>query len=275
MKSNYCILSVLIRPEIKDKISIGIILMDESNVYFRYSRNKLSIIKSLLTANNFGSLNDILFSISSLSERDDANHNQSPFSSSYIQYLSRYNNNILEYSPLKEIEMPANEVNSLKLYDLYLDSDLKISSVESNPFDVKLNKFKIQRIKDLQLYFNIDTEITLKEVEGLIVPVSVTFIGQNEVPTFIQSLDFERHTEVLVKNISEILFLQNAFRKTKMGSCAMAITHEPNKFKYPKQHDIWMQLKNTNNGIRQFDINEVDSIIEYAKVHHVQPFLRQ
>lgn len=275
MTSKYSILSVLIRPEIQEKISIGIILIDENNIHFNYSKNKLNIAKSLLSKSAFSSLKDILYSISSLSKNLEISDNKSPFSSSYLEYLSRYNNNILAYSQLKEIELSASDINFQKLFDKYIDSTISISHIEKKPFETKLHHFKKERRKDLQQYFNIDKEITHNEVEGLIVPVSVTFIGQNEVPTFVQSLDFERRTDFLVKDISEIIFLQNAFRDTNKESCAMAITNEPNKYEYPQQHDIWTQLNNASTKIKQFDISEAEAVIDYAIAHNVQPFLNK
>lgn len=274
MTSKYSILSVLIRPEIQEKISIGIILIDENNIQFSYSKNKLNIAKTLLSKSAFDSLKDILFSISSLSKSSEIINNKSPFSSSYLEYLSRYNNNILAYSPLKEIELASNETNFQKLFFKYIDSNISIVNTEKKPFETKLNHFKKERKNDLQQYFNIDKEITHNEIEGLIVPVSVTFIGQNEVPTFVQSLDFERRTDFLVKDISEIIFLQNAFRDTNKNSYAMAITNEPNKYQFPQQYDIWNQLRKDSSKIKQYDISEVDAVIEYAIEHNVQPFIK-
>ena len=135
MTSKYSILSVLIRPEIQEKISIGIILIDENTIHFNYSKNKLSIAKSLLSKSAFSSLKDILYSISSLSKNLEISDNKSPFSSSYLEYLSRYNNNILAYSQLKEIELSASDVNFQKLFDKYIDSTINISHIEKKPFE--------------------------------------------------------------------------------------------------------------------------------------------
>ena len=63
MTTQYSILSVLIRPEIQEKITIGMLLMDEEKLFFDYSKRKLSIAKNLLSDNAFKSLKDALNNI--------------------------------------------------------------------------------------------------------------------------------------------------------------------------------------------------------------------
>ena len=159
------------------------------------------------------------------------------------------------------------------MYERFVDSiiihHVKIASVISH-----IEEFKISKRTELSKHFNIDRKITYNEVPHLIVPVTVTFIGQNEVPTFVQSLDLEKSTGAVTNDISEILFLQNAFHEMNKKSVAMTITSEPDKRSFPKQHDIWSQLRQ-NKDIKNFDISEADAVIEYAVEHNVQPFLEK
>jgi hypothetical protein len=126
----------------------------------------------------------------------------------------------------------------------------------------------------LSQHFNIDEEITFREVPNLIVPVTVSLIGQNEVATFVQSLNLEKRTDKLSNDISEILFLQKAFSTSQKESVSIAITQEPDKRSFSKQHEIWQQLRNTKDIIN-YDISEAQRVIEYAEKHDVRPFLKE
>lgn len=277
MATQYSILSVLIRPEIQEKITVGFLLMDENNVFFNFSKNKLAAAKSLLTSNAYKSLKDALYNINATAENQHlkeqpntiTSRKSNTFSKSYIEYLSRYNNNILSFSTPKEIELDATIDIFFKLYRKFIDNS---TIIEKKPFTNYIQRFKQEKRLILSKHFNIDRKVTNKEIPNLIVPVTVTFIGQNEVPTFVQSLDFEKRTDFLSNDISEILYLQRAFKDENKDSVAMSIINEPDRIKFPQQHEIWRQLRNTS-GITHYDISEADAVIEYAEKHNVKPFL--
>lgn len=277
MATQYSILSVLIRPEIQEKITVGFLLMDENNVFFNFSKNKLAAAKSLLTSNAYKSLKDALYNINATAENQHlkeqpntiTSRKSNTFSKSYIEYLSRYNNNILSFSTPKEIELDATIDIFFKLYRKFIDNS---TIIEKKPFTNYIQRFKQEKHLILSKHFNIDRKVTNKEIPNLIVPVTVTFIGQNEVPTFVQSLDFEKRTDFLSNDISEILYLQRAFKDENKDSVAMSIINEPDRIKFPQQHEIWRQLRNTS-GITHYDISEADAVIEYAEKHNVKPFL--
>src|SRR5665647_1055100 len=101
MATYYSILSVHIRPEIQEKISIGFLLMDDNTILFDYSKNKLSIAKSLLTDTAYKLLKDSLHNIVAKAtiENEIKNNPQqsistnlitNTFNKEYILYLSKY-----------------------------------------------------------------------------------------------------------------------------------------------------------------------------------------
>ncbi len=94
------------------------------------------------------------------------------------------------------------------LYSKFVDNAVAVSKPK---FISAIEKFKESKQPVLSRYFDIDKDITHKEVPNLIVPVTVTLIGENKVPTFVQSVDMERYANFLTTHISEILFLQKAF----------------------------------------------------------------
>jgi hypothetical protein len=267
MKSYYSILSAMIRPEIQEKISIGFIFLDESSFKFEFSKHKLYIAKSLLSPDAYDTLYDALININKYATSIASAQKEKIFSASYIEYLSRYNSNVLAFSSLNQIDIPYNDTNFSILYRKFIDDNI-IIAVEPKPFISKIQEFKKEKKTILQEHFNIDAKITSDEVEGLIVPVSVSLFGQNEVPTFVQAIDLERRSDYIRNDYAQILFLQSATKE----SFAMTITAEPNKILYPEQHKVWNQMRKVKN-ITNFDITEVEAILDYASVHNVVPFM--
>lgn len=278
MTTYYTIISAVLRPEIQEKISIGLFLSNGQDFCFQYSKNKLSAIKTLLSSNAFQNLKDGLANIESLTlkskERELSLFKEKSFlhQTQYIEYLSRYNNNIITFSKPKEIDIAFNNLNFNRLYSQFIETN----PTETIPQSTKSNRiedFKKNRVEDLGKYFNIDQEITSSEISDLIVPVSVTLIGQNEVPTFIQSIDMNKRVDFLRNDIAEILFLQKAFSSAHRECIAMTLTEEPDKELHPVQHNIWSQLRKVTD-IRHVDASEADSIIEYAREHDVHPLFQ-
>ena len=278
MATFYSILSASIRPEIQEKITIGLFLLDDKEVFFKSSKNKLGSAKTLFSDDAYASLKDALKNIESTVKKQiriDKKHElgfdkNKVLTNNYLEYLSRYNNNILTFSSPKEIELEANSSIFSNLFKNFIDSAEVLTDLKSTS---EIETFITSNRQVLSKYFNIDQEITSKEIPNLIVPVKITLIGQNEVATFVQSLDMEKRIDLLSNNISEILFLQKAFSTSHEKSIAMAISHEPDKNLFPKQHAIWEQLRNTKD-IKNYDISEAEQVIEYAEKHRVRPLLK-
>lgn len=279
MTTHYSILSVQIRPEIQEKISIGFLLMDESTILFNYSKNKLLAAKALLSETAYKLLKDALQNIvvkASNENKLKANPQQSilsslvtnTFNKEYILYLSKYNNNIVNFTAPKEIELEVSQDVFSKLYQKFIDST---DAIEKNTDTNRIEQFKEERLTILNKHYNIDTELTHNQIDNLIVPVSITFIGQNEAPTIIQALDLEKPLYYLENDIAQILYLQSAFAAQKKETVSMAITNEPDKKQFPKQHDVWQQL-NKRKDIKNIDVSNVEEVIEYAVQHNVLPY---
>ena len=148
MTTYYSIISALIRPEIEEKITIGLLLFDNgSQLYFSFSTNKLNIAKQLLPANSYNSLEDAIHNVqaTALHQQQKTASTASnqvcvdPINSSYIHYLSRYNNNIMSFSAPKEIDVAATESVFNKLYAKFIDdsnSSKLVATMEGSLMDV-------------------------------------------------------------------------------------------------------------------------------------------
>jgi len=280
MTTHYSILSVNIRPEIQEKISIGFLLVCDSQVFFNYSKNKLSAAKSLLTDHGYRMLRDSLKNVESAAVNENEKLNvrkqmllsssleNSSFSISYISYISRYNNNVLSFSAPKKIDVAGSEEIFFKLFRLMVDDSESLPSVLLSN---NLESFKTVNRPRLKKYFNVEKEFTSNEIPNLLAPVKVDLIGRNDKPVYAQSIELNRIVYHIENDLAQLLLLQNAFASENKSAKGFVLTSEPDK-RETKQHNIWNQLRN-NRLFEYVDISEGEKIIQYAEAHNVQPLV--
>jgi len=122
MRSFYSILSLNIKPEINERLSVGMIMIFGEKVFFHYSKQKLSIIQRLVSKNVYKATLDYLKmleqSVSNSENLNVPNGNlrlkptnkyDRIFSEQYIEYLSRYNSNLVSFSNTNFIEAEASQ----------------------------------------------------------------------------------------------------------------------------------------------------------------------
>jgi hypothetical protein len=292
MKSTYSILSVPIRPEIQERLTIGLVMVGMNSIFFDFSKYKLDIIKDLLPENSYRFLKDYLKQIRN--EVDKANKqfglslglfsdvntelNQSPnlikdneihysrgiFSDHYLDYLSRYNNNLVCFSSPKSIDSETSEKNFKLLFKNYIDdNEIEVGSAKIKSFDT----FKETFYPKMAAHFNIMHEVSFKEIPKLILPVKIDLIGKNKEEVFAQVVDLERHLNHIQNEISDLLFLKEAISRSK----GFIISQEPDK-KFEKQHMIWQSIRKTQ-SFTYVDISETEKIRQYAVDHNVKPLV--
>lgn len=281
MATQYSILSVLIRPEIQEKISIGLLLFDLDQIYFSCSRNKLTAAKTLLSNSSYKILKDTLDNIEKKIDTDNTNYSEkrgfkifknkvfdNTFSSSYISYLSRYSNNVLAFTNPKEIYLDINSDNFKSLFKQYVDDIIEFKEPihKVKPFEFIKTHYG-EKIKE---HYDINKEVTPKEVKNLITPVRVDFTGRNEIDVYAHTVDIEAGVPTVASHINAFIQLKTTYLENNIPVQDFIITKEPEKQRFPKQHDIWKQLRNSN-ILNYLDLSETEQIIEYAEKHNVIP----
>jgi len=274
MQAHLSILSASIRPEIQEQIAIGLLLVGSNSVYFETSKTKLEISSKLISPQVFRFLKDTvrqIYQATNIENRKlkdsfiEINNVSKPFSLGYLNYLSSYSNNILTFSSPKTIELPADDSLFQMLFKKYVDEHaFEYKKPEFHNFD----SFKKEFFPKVKTYFNIDQEITSKTIKGLIMPVKVDLIGKNEKTVYAQTIDLERHNYHIQNDISVLLMLKQALGEAK----GFLISSEPNKIKYPSQHDIWNSIRDWNDS-EYVDLSETQKIEEYATMHDVVPLI--
>ena len=277
MKTFYSIISLNTRPEINERLSVGMIMIFHERIYFHYSKQKLSIIQNLVGKETYKAALDYLKLIetavaaqkvqiqssTALNENVESKYDRL-FSKQYLEYLGRYNNNLISFGTINFIDLEATEqifqTLFIKLIDksAFLNIDDKVRAIDV---------FKKEYYPKVKPYFNIEQEIDSTNYSSLITPVKVDLMGKNEIEVFAQSIDFEKKIQSIEFNIGNILQLHRAFPQSKQ----FILGYEPNK-QNEINHRTWINIRRVSD-FQYVDISEAGIIEEYAISHSVTPLL--
>ena len=114
-KIRYSIIYAVIRPEITERLSVGIITVDGDKLSVQYSRKKLNVLKQLYTPKEYEAISRII--------RNDL---QNIDSVDALLYLTRYSNNLIAFSPIQDIDTSNTGINQKWLYNNYVQSKLAV-----------------------------------------------------------------------------------------------------------------------------------------------------
>lgn len=112
-KLKYSIIYAVIRPEITERISIGIIMSDGEDIDIRYSTEKLNALKYLVDEKEYKFVVDTITSI----ERHKVVESEVE-----IEYLSRYSNNLISLSQLQTIDLKPTDFHKDWLFNKYVSA---------------------------------------------------------------------------------------------------------------------------------------------------------
>lgn len=273
MKSHYSILSALVRPEIQEKISIGLLLVSANEVFFQFSKIKLSAVRTLIDPSLYKYLNETIRQIDAAALNENSAKDtlfagadkNIQFSQSYLAYMNNYSNNLIHFSAPVEIELPEDENLFNLLFNKYVDATVLIQKKTKS-----VERIKEEFYPQIKNYYNTDKEITTQDIPSLPMSVNVDIIGKNELPVFGQIIDFDRPIYNIRQDVAVLNFLMDAYKPGHSRS--FMVGNEPDKAAYPKSHDAWNDLRKWNK-FNYLPLNEIEKIKEYAIEHNVVPLL--
>lgn len=109
-KLQYSIVYAVIRPEIAEQLSVGIICKDGDKAVFKYSRKKMELLKSIYTPKEYEFYSKVIYSMGRIPLE----------SAEQIGYLTRYSNNMLAVSNWKIVDAPSSPQAVDQLYQKYV-----------------------------------------------------------------------------------------------------------------------------------------------------------
>lgn len=107
----YSIIYAVIRPEISEQLSVGLIIVDNQGIEVRYSQKKLSLLQGIFSEKEFRFVSKVINSL---------RRNQSVNSVDAVNYLTRYSNNLISVSPLQTIDIEPTEQSKNWLFRNYV-----------------------------------------------------------------------------------------------------------------------------------------------------------
>ena len=105
----YSIIYADIRPELQERLSLGVLTIEQNKVKVYYSQKKLGIVKLLYTPKEYKALSSIV--------RKELRELASVET---LKYLTRYSNNLISFSPIQSIDKSQANINGEWLYRNYV-----------------------------------------------------------------------------------------------------------------------------------------------------------
>ena len=107
----FSIIYAVIRPEISEQLSIGMIFYDGEHIDVRYSRLKLNALQAFFHEKEYLFVSKV---VSQISRRKRIATVED------VDYLTRYSNNLIAFSAFRSIDVPPTEKSKKWLYRNYV-----------------------------------------------------------------------------------------------------------------------------------------------------------
>ena len=133
MRTHYSIISASIRPEIGERLAIGLLLLGKEEIFFQFSKDKINILKGLIKDDAYKFFKESLKQITNVVDTENNKKSMlftesgfinSTFSKGYLEYLSRYSNNLLNFTTPRIIDLPATKELFISLFRKYIDESV-------------------------------------------------------------------------------------------------------------------------------------------------------
>ena len=277
METLYCPIYLSTNALSSDRFSVGLIMANNDTLFFNYSDEKLTKVKHLFTNEAFLIVKQYLKSLyksfntdesDTLFARKEMLNNW--VNKQYLSYLGKYSNNLIQFGETTIVDIELNEDIFKKFFEMYVFRYPVLIDKEKD-IDILKKTQTISFYEEVSERVNIDREITNKDLNTLLIPTKVGFIGKNEVPTAGDILNLKRNIQTISNNINSFISLTKALNdnQNKKGKYYL-IGEEPDK-KLKENHHLWNNLRNTK-IIDYVELQDIGEITSYFTQHQVTPF---
>ena len=277
MDTLYCPIYLSTNALSSDRFSVGLIMANNDTLFFNYSDEKLTKVKHLFTNEAFLIVKQYLKSLyksfntdesDTLFARKEMLNNW--VNKQYLSYLGKYSNNLIQFGETTIVDIELNEDIFKKFFEMYVFRYPVLIDKEKD-IDILKKPQTISFYEEVSERVNIDREITNKDLNTLLIPTKVGFIGKNEVPTAGDILNLKRNIQTISNNINSFISLTKALNdnQNKKGKYYL-IGEEPDK-KLKENHHLWNNLRNTK-IIDYVELQDIGEITSYFTQHQVTPF---
>ncbi len=107
----YSIVYGLLNIATTERLSVGLLYVNNNEVTFKYSQKKMDALKLIMDSSEYSFLHRILKNMGKTSIQESPER---------INYLSRYSNNLIQFSPLTTIDLDPTPKNYKWLFETYV-----------------------------------------------------------------------------------------------------------------------------------------------------------
>ena len=278
MKTYFSIVSISTKPFLGEKIGIGLLCVSPTKIFFHFSSEKFKLISKLLpkeartlALNSLKSIESTILSENQIKSQLIEQNRSINISESYINYLHRYNNNLIQFSQAEQIDMELNENGFQKMIQKYIFSDEIFEPIQATKRFSTIDQFKNTFKPRLKQYVNIDFKVSNDIIKGLISPVTVDLFGKNGAFVTGQTIDFSKDKNWLSHDINAYMYLALSTEMNDKKAKCFLLGEEPSK-KLTLNHEMWNNARIVKN-IDFVPINESEKVIDYLVKKGVSPIV--
>lgn len=277
MNSFYNIVKIAKGQTSHDSIAIGLITFSEGRYEILFSDRKIKIARNLIgddsdlieffetQLNNWiNSLNKSLDTTVSLIFPENT------IGADYFDYLSRYSNNLIQFSKPFLLGKNIDSSDFKKLFSLLIDNEIQIQPEENvNYIDFK-ERIRTGLIDEVKDKVHVHARLTENVIPSLYFSFEMDCIGMNGVITAAKSIDFNRTEFSIDHNLSHYFqvssLLVRSLDKAREDNNFFLIADEPVVIN-SKEHQIWEKLKKQQQFVL---INSEESGLVTSKINETK-----
>lgn len=284
MKPFYSVLYLKPESVSEEKIAIALFLKTENKPIFDFSEYKLKVASKIIESEVVDSIEKKLKNIRKKIDSISNDENQieafeiAPFTDSYFDYLSRYSNNLIEYSKPSENVGNFSDKDFLSLFRLLVDKNFEEEKEESIPYrevvKKKLESSIISECVDIRYRIPKNRVKTIyRNHEVDYIGVNGSIISGNSIDTTTDPYTLENKIYMLRALVEGLLDLSESYNMKDEGH-HIIFYNEPEERKqkdilYDAIHDetshfflkSWDEFENTEKWIIDNDVKKFSEFI--------------
>lgn len=261
MNTFYNIIKVARDASQNDSVSIGLLAFSNAKYYLKFSNRKIKIAKSLISESSeivdfFQSqLTSRIESLNREINSDDLKlfFDKSIYSAGFFDYLSRYSNNLIQFSKSNFVSSELKQDDFEKLFYLLIGDDLHTTLQAFSKWEEFENRIQTKLIDQVKEKVHVYAKLTEKVIPSLYFVYDLDCIGINGVITAAKSIDFNRNEMTIDRNIGHYFqvatLLAKNYSRDKIDNNFYLIVDEPANIN-SKAHQIWTKLRKQ----KQFEV---------------------
>ncbi|MEZ4723007.1 MAG: hypothetical protein R2813_14120 [Flavobacteriales bacterium] len=269
--TTYTLLSLKVHPNSSQHIYIAMLMLGGNSSRFQFSKKRLDLVKELHGKDVHLMLKHIL---SALNEELNPTENgmdellnASLWNEQYLDYLNRYSSNLIQFHKPVQVSLALTEENFQGLFAKYLGhADEPSHTVRE--YEHRVHHYIKTHLSERT---NIDIIVDSSSVPGLIYPIKVSSLGENEAPFAVEAIDFSKRHDVIEHRVANLFHLKRVLAdQGRQQANFFAIGEEPSKTN-AVNHKIYQDLRSS--GLLEIiSENEQERVVKFAEEHDVQPW---